>query len=90
MSNEMTQPDAVDQISRAAALANAGDKLTIAMGECSPRAMRDSAKSVLRDLIERHRRAANEYELLLHAMPDQVPPEHDEALYHLLCRLPRP
>jgi hypothetical protein len=51
---------------------------------------RQSGKAVLRDLIERLRRAADQLQVLHDMLPERPTNEQDNALWTVAFQLPRP
>jgi hypothetical protein len=51
---------------------------------------RQSGKAVLRDLIERHRRAADQLQVLHDMLPERPTNEQDNALWNFVQSLHRP
>lgn len=51
---------------------------------------RENGKALLRSVIERHRRHADNLQRLHDMLPEKPAPEQDEALWSIVCQLPRP
>ena len=51
---------------------------------------RQTAKSVLEDQAKRHERRAQQLRMLLAALPETLTKEQDDAIWSILCDLPRP
>jgi len=60
------------------------------MSETPPQACRESAKGIIRHHIERHERRAAQLRLLLATLPDTLTKEQDDAIWAIVCDLPRP
>lgn len=61
--------------------------------QAQPEAMnicRQAGKAVLKDVIHRLRRRANELQTLCDMLPEQPTAEQDEALWNIACSLQRP
>lgn len=53
-------------------------------------ACRQKGKAVLRDIIHRLRRRADDLEKLYDMLPTNPTPEQDEALWEIACSIERP
>ncbi len=51
---------------------------------------RQTGKAVLSDLARRHRARADNLETFLAILPAEITKEQDEALWEIVCSLPRP
>lgn len=50
---------------------------------------RQSGKAVLKDIIHRHRRKADNLQALVNMLPEQPTPEQDQQLWELACSMER-
>lgn len=51
---------------------------------------RQTGKLVIKDIILRHQRRIKHLEILLEALPGELTPEQDEALWQIATSLERP
>lgn len=60
------------------------------MSNTPPQAMRQTAKSVIEDYAKRHRLRAEQLETLSATLPETLTKEQDDAIWSIICDLPRP
>lgn len=53
-------------------------------------ASRQTGKAVLLDIINRHRRRADDLQALVEMLPDKLTTQQDDALWGIACSLERP
>jgi len=51
---------------------------------------RMTAKSIIEDHVKRHERRASQLRILLAALPSELTQEQDDAIWSIICDLPRP